>query len=278
MHEEYYYQPETTPEPEVYTISALLPPSLEDLELPAGYGVKGGAARAIAAYTLFGEVLPVRDVDLVALPNADMSLARELAAKYMPDDYHTGIGAETVETITDLISERDFTINEVAVVGGQVFITEDAFTALRDKKIELADEIPGNKMKAKAQLLAAALEAADFNPTVSEELAVDDINPFWCGLMLNRALEQGYDVAQLYTDRINASAGTDFKSPEELAVQILEDEGLHNVSFSYIEQVSRWCAVRGLAKVEGYDQDWEAAIALGESAVSGSQLVIQEGY
>ncbi len=220
--------------PEIHTTDAILPPELQMLDLPRGYGVKGGAARAIVTYTLFGQELPVRDIDLISLPYADESLAGELAMKYMPRDFKYGHGPELSASVEDLIVGRDFTMNEVVVVDGKIFYTDKAKEALKDKHIELSSEIPGIKMKAKAQLFAAALEAAGFTPSVAEELNQIYWDPFWCGLMLDRALEQGDKVADLYTKRLTRAMSEARTSTVELARWVADDPYLSNVSFEHV--------------------------------------------
>ena len=255
---------------------ALLPPSLDGLVLPDKYGLKGGAARAVAAYTLFGEELKVRDIDLVALPSADMSLSDELAQKYMPRDFEHGDGVEHVSSLEDLLTNRDFTINEVAVVNGKVHITERARDALENKKIELADEIPGIKMKAKAQLFAARLEAQGFEVEVSEEL--EDMtypDSFWCGLMLDRALEEGYDVGYVYSQRINALTNYGFDNPVDFAEWILGDPDLHNVTFDHVNALLDGTLE---APETAEFRRWAANADIGKRAMHGAHWIDDEGY
>lgn len=251
--------------PEVLSLEASLPPRLEGLDLPEGFGLKGGAARAVAAYTLYEEEWPVRDIDLVILPHGDDSLIPEMSKLYMPRDWKYGDGPERVSAIEELLTERDFTINEVAFSEGKAYFTPTARDALAKKRIELADEVPGIKMKSKAQLLAASLEAAEFKPTVSERLLPIYWDPFWCGLMFDRAIEQGEEVAERYTTRILAAAQLHPISVVQLAQLVLSQLKSNNVNF---EHVTKYVLEKDPDYLIGNRYSAEFTL-LGASAVSG---------
>jgi len=106
------------------------------VDLPAGFGFKGGVARNVVLSELGDRVLPPRDIDIVAISDQspDVSKSKELEQKYMAYDAKHGYGVET-ESLAHYLETRDFGMNEVAVVGEDVYMTLDALSDLRNKII-----------------------------------------------------------------------------------------------------------------------------------------------
>lgn len=221
--------------------------------MPEGVGFKGGAARAIAALTLFGEQLDVRDVDLCSInPEVDPEIIRALECQLMPDDISHGHGTEFAEDVDELVSDRDFTINEFAYLDGNLYFTEEGFSALRDKTIA----VPGTgiynednpwphdaKLCAKSVLFAAVLKNQGFEPTIKEPLD-QYTSPFWAAVMLSRAMEVGPMVADEFARNIVIRAYDDddeekeptehrFKAHYEMREWL--DGQLYNFGFSDID-------------------------------------------
>ena len=73
----------------------------------------------------------------------------------MADDYSHGYGIQTVD-VGDYFATRDFTLNEVLVVGGEMICTPDAFRAYKLGLITpSANERVTSRTQVKAQYLCA---------------------------------------------------------------------------------------------------------------------------
>jgi hypothetical protein len=187
-------------------------------DIPPYYGLKGGAARAIAFKTLLGIDISVRDVDLfttksAASRNGFNEEAALLAERYMPEDYSHGDGVDVGTDIYAALKNREFTMNEVAYMDGRVYYTPDALEAMEQMEIKLTKDEKGRmerqgyttvdpKLLAKAQLFAVALESQGFNPTISEDLASGETTPFWAAVMLSRARFYGPAAADELLKRL----------------------------------------------------------------------------
>lgn len=85
-------------------------------ELPHDVGVMGGMARSIARKMIAGDDEPIRDIDLVHIPNpnspdsSDDETLDKLAQTYMADDYTYGHGVQT-ESLDNYFRTRDVTVN-----------------------------------------------------------------------------------------------------------------------------------------------------------------------
>jgi len=186
-------------------------------ELPAGYGIKGGGARAVLRSILGIEAEPPRDIDLVYVGQneQDMEVSRELAEMYMPDDLEFGYGVETLEE--DYFSSRDFTWNEVLYTDGQVVLSKQCLldtvrNVVRIAEYEKQESYRGDpffvnpKLLAKAVRFVAAARAYGNNKmALSEETdqAVEMGIDYWhIALHLNRSFEQGAAVAQEYVGEL----------------------------------------------------------------------------
>lgn len=172
-------------------------------ELPQGVGIIGGAARSIALRLLTGEYMPVRDVDLTFFegcgPELSYEEADELSREYMPDDYEYGYGVGT-ESLDDYFDTRDFTVNEVAVINGEVLMTEEAKLALINKIIKPScDEGDFNeKLSIKALLFQAVFQEEYGAGSIKGELD-SRISPFFIALGLNKAFQYPGGVVERFT-------------------------------------------------------------------------------
>lgn len=205
-----------------------LPDSTRDwisgLELPPGYALIGGAARSVATEMLTGQDVPVRDVDVAAFTeySPDLSLASEVSERLMPDDYTFGHGVQS-SNLPDYFASRDFTMNEVAVVDGQLLISSQARHDLTRNIIRPTthehnpdqDWHLSPKLAVKAVLLQTMLEQATGKQATVEDvnltgyrcdLKTDDeetwMRPFFVALGFQKALEYGEDVASAFLDKL----------------------------------------------------------------------------
>lgn len=208
-----------------HALSAELVAEFDQYELPQGYGLVGGAARDLALGVLAGEGLPVRDVDVVAFSDlgADLSpdIVHAVSARLMPDDYVYGHGVKP-ETLDNYFATRDFTMNEVAVVGGRLLTTPEAEIALRQGIIQPtkyehdpeAGRYLSPKLAIKSVLFQSVLEnegfdtrvegfsPADYRFRTTNGKTWDDYGPFFVALGFQKALEHGPEVARDFLDRL----------------------------------------------------------------------------
>ncbi len=187
-------------------------------DLPNGIGIIGGAARAIAWSQCFGEKdVGVRDVDLVGFEelSPDESTYHELSLQYMPDDYEHGYGVKT-DSLEKYFLTRDFTINEVAIVDGTLLMTQAAYEALRDKRIQFSDyevwedgSVSG-KLYQKGNLLACVLQErfgkGEFD---AGHTWPHNDNDFYFALALNKALQYGWNVTRRFLGEVGKGARSD---------------------------------------------------------------------
>jgi len=195
---------------------------IRQLDLPAGYGLIGGGARAIASELLCDRPLPVRDIDIAAFTDytPDESQAHAVALRLMPDDYAFGHGVQ-ISSLERYFGSRDFTINELAVVGDQLLITPQAEQDLRDNVIrptEFEHDPDRNwylspSLAIKSVLMQTVLERMTGQPATIEGVYLHDYHcdvtdgggwtrPFYVALGFQKALEHGEDVADEFLDRL----------------------------------------------------------------------------
>ncbi len=194
------------------------------LELPPGYGLVGGAARDVAIEALTGERLPPRDIDVVAFSELNPDLSHErldsISQRLMPDDYSFGHGVR-VEKLAEYFQTRDFTLNEVVVIDGEVLVSAAAVDDLKNRIIRptsfVHDPESGRELDYKLAIKAVLLECVmtrelgsakieGFYPADYPYRALDaDVRPeqpFFVALGYQKALEQGEDVAHDFLDRL----------------------------------------------------------------------------
>jgi hypothetical protein len=185
--------------------------------LPEGYGYKGGAARALLGRTLGFDVESIpRDVDVIRLRKDESrpGLDAELAQHFMPDDFSTGYGVEHITDLEEYLASRDITLNEVLATDEKIFATKQCIVdsirhILRPTKYERrgwdADGFDGGlSEKILAKILRfysdsiARFDDAHIEGVEDWEYEEYFISPFWVALNLDRAVEQGEDIALLY--------------------------------------------------------------------------------
>ncbi len=189
----------------------------EKIGLPDGYGFKGGAARTILRRSLGLKNHEPRDYDLIRTLKEEpyKGADQELAQKFMEKDAEYGDGVEFISP-DDYFQTRDFTINEVYVVGDKIFATEACIRdtlrgIIRVTDFELKNYIHnyeglGPKMKAKSirlyveQLYSTGISEID--PTDKSEIVDSFINPFWIAVHLDRAFEKSSLFAEKFLDAL----------------------------------------------------------------------------
>lgn len=95
---------------------------LPSFDIPAGYGVKGGAAReALIATLSMREPHQPRDIDLIRRGNYRIPADDEVARALMGRDYELGARVELIRNFTGYLRSRDISINEVTAIDGTVY-------------------------------------------------------------------------------------------------------------------------------------------------------------
>ena len=91
--------------------------ALRSIEIPHGYGVKGGAAREelVVAFGLRERREP-RDIDLVRRGHHRLPADEEVARKIMAKDFQLGARVELIRALGGYLNSRDLTINEVVLI------------------------------------------------------------------------------------------------------------------------------------------------------------------
>lgn len=183
-------------------------------ELPEEYGFKGGSARSLLREVLGLRTIPPRDVDVIRLSAEEpySSADIEIARKYMAQDFEFGDGVEPVDSISDYLTSRDFTINEVYTVGSKIVATEQCIrdtirNVIRITKYERESyseyEKMGPKMKAKTLRLHAeqmySIGVSSIPEDDMSEIEKSFINPFWLAVQLDRAFERSSEIADQFT-------------------------------------------------------------------------------
>jgi hypothetical protein len=219
---------------------------ISGLELPPGYALIGGAARSVATEMLTGQEVPVRDIDVAAFTEygPDLSLASEVSERLMPDDYTFGHGVQASQ-LSDYFGSRDFTMNEVAVVDGQLLVSEQAQYDLRHNIIRptIYEHNPDQdwhlspKLAVKTVLLQAMLEQSTGKEVTIAgvdltsyrcDLRNNDgetwMRPFFVALGFQKALEYGEDVASAFLDKLQQY---DMIRADSMQYGVDTDERLH---------------------------------------------------
>lgn len=89
--------------------------------VPAGYGVKGGAAReSLAAALTIREPRQPRDIDLVRRGHHRTPMDDIVAKQCMGRDFELGARVELIRDLGGYLSSRDLTINEVVAIDSSV--------------------------------------------------------------------------------------------------------------------------------------------------------------
>lgn len=191
-------------------------------DLPAGVAVMGGTARSLARRVVTGDKEPVRDLDLIYVPElaepdnpASSEQLDAVSAKYMADDYKYGHGVET-KRLEEYFDTRDFTINQCLVVGDKLLMTRAAYDDMQENIIRTThDRQPreyayvNNRTYVRALMLEAVLqECTSSYPTIEsvmngrcdEDGNLFPVSGFDVALVLNKTMARGVRTAMRMTE------------------------------------------------------------------------------
>ncbi len=212
----------------------------------------GGTARSMARRVITGEKEPVRDLDLVYIPEFDEKEEPDreeldaTAAKYMPDDFQYGHGIERAD-LEKYFEERDFTINQCLVIDDKLLVTRAAYDDFQENIIRPAyfeqryeNLYVRDRMFLKALLLKAVLEdCTESYPTIEDmvvpDLSGDDyVSDFQLALFLNKAMGRGVRVAMHFTEALvdfDVVGEKYMDRPLALAKAVLENGNIYSFEF-----------------------------------------------
>ena len=209
---------------EVLTIPREISREYDLPKLPEGVAIMGGTARSVARQVVAGDMEPVRDLDLVYIPelsDSDDKLSDaeldDLSKEYMPDDYMYGRGIQT-EELENYFLTRDFTMNQCLIYQDKLMLTRAAYDDLQENIIRPSYDTQPNaetpiseRLFLKALMMKAILAAAGVSATL-EEFGMGQINEEMAERVregedlrlgapniapaLNRAMSQGAEVTQ----------------------------------------------------------------------------------
>lgn len=265
-------------------------------ELPDGYGLIGGAARAVALRVLFDETSPIRDIDIAAFEDLkpDLELAMQLAEEYMPDDLTYGHGVQEVN-LEEYFKSRDLTINELAVVDGKLRISKQCFDDLRDKvvrpsKFEQYEEdgkiFVGPKTATKCLLMQSVFETHFGKSELADvdDVSFTEVSDFYIALGLNKAFQYGTAVTghfanQLFKKGILSleSDRNPYKLAEELQSYVLfvfRGSDISDRLQEYIDTPS----VDLLSPFHDVSGDWDESRKANEYVGRGQQWIGKNEY
>lgn len=215
---------------EVLTIPREILEEYDLPELPEGLAIMGGTARSVARRIVTDDTEPVRDLDLVYIPelgdsDAKLSSAEldDLSKEYMPDNYMYGHGIQT-EELENYFLTRDFTMNQCLIYQDKIMLTRAARDDLRENIIRPSYDTQPNaetpiseKLFLKALMMKAMLAVAGVSATL-EEFGMGQINEEMAERVregedlrlgapniapaLNRAMSQGAEVTQEFVNAL----------------------------------------------------------------------------
>ena len=181
---------------------------LPDLSLPPSYGVKGGAAReALISALNIRETRPPRDLDLVRRGHHRTPADDDVAQRFMPRDYQLGARVELIRDLSDYLSSRDLTINEVACFEGtasaSLLCVLDSIghvirpSRYRGGSLHKRPSLYGQSLLKMARLYAeGACRGENWSISgIPEEVSFSD---FDLGVHLNKAFQRGREVADKF--------------------------------------------------------------------------------
>lgn len=193
---------------------------LDDIELPEGYCIIGGAARSVAFAVLHSDMAPppIRDLDLGYIIDQDPDLSRydELSAKFMPDDYEHGNGAQGIDEVEDYMNSRDFTMNQVILQGNRLTITKRAVDDIKRGVIRVASygeawypesdldrKHVSDRLAIKAQLMSVVMHDSGHDVVVDPEMVNRQSSDYFSlALFLQKAFEYGDGVPEKFLDNL----------------------------------------------------------------------------
>jgi hypothetical protein len=207
-------------------------------DLPEGYGINGGAARAALEKVLgLSQIHEFRDLDIVfSGESEDPEVSNRVSEEFMPDDFSHGYGVSNFNQ--DYFESRDFTINEVYYQNNALFFTKNCiFDMLRGKvkvtDFEKEESYDGHPYFVKPKLLAKALrfvgDRQDSNPKThfanEEVFEWQGIDSFHMALHLDRSLESGHSSAMKYISKLKEQEliPDSLETPLEVAEYLKDD-------------------------------------------------------
>lgn len=262
--------------------------------LPEGYGYEGGAARYILLKELHQKAMYPRDFDVVGFSEfgADVKHKEELSTTVMREDYTRSgkqYGAE-VTSFAKYFWSRDFTLNEITVVGNRIYLSLECISDLMDKIVrpteyekyaygfgellsvatdndydDEQDEYEYERYGLDPKLVMKALRLQEeFLELYGEGMIIDiedwqwepeNLPLFHVALSLNKAYQTGDQIAQRVFETIMREKMVDEhitgKTPRELAESIDEALSINGRPFIY-EKDFVGAHVRDIPEI-----DWE---------------------
>lgn len=215
---------------EVLTIPQEILKDYDLPRLPEGVAIMGGTARSVARQIVAGDIEPVRDLDLVYIPElgdgiklSDKELD-DLSKEYMPDDYMYGHGIQT-EELENYFLTRDFTMNQCLVYQDKLMLTRAAYDDLQENIIRPSyDTQPGaetpisERLFLKALMMKAVLATTTGSYPTLEEFGLERIDEeisawedggakirlgaFSIALTMNKTMSRGAEVTQDFVDTL----------------------------------------------------------------------------
>ena len=180
-------------------------------DLPEGAAIIGGAARSAARKLITGDDEPVRDIDLVSLtdedgnPLVDDDTCWALSHKYMPDDTENG-HSMSCRSIESCFLGCDVTVNQCAIIDGQLLISEAAVRdfqndTIRPSTMELDWSYDGDgAIKSRLAMRMLTMKAS-MEVRTGRTFELEDYNPrsifyFDVAIALNKAMSRGRSEAE----------------------------------------------------------------------------------
>ena len=176
--------------------------------LPAGYGVKGGAAReALAALLQRSSARQPRDIDVVRRGTHPVPEDEQVARRFMPKDFEYGARVEIIRDMARYLSTRDLTINEAALIGGEltasVLCVLDSLgkvvrpSRYRGGSLHRKPSLHGQSLLKMVRLYAEGTSAGEGWAIhgIPEEVSFSD---FDLAVHLNKAFQRGRPVAERF--------------------------------------------------------------------------------
>lgn len=219
--------------------------------LPDGYAYKGGAARALLlrALDIDSSYIPrdldiVRTVDNEPFPDSD----RDVAIRYMSDDFQHGHGVELLKDQDEYFRTRDLTINELLATDEKIIASRQAIMdsvrhvirVTEHEKQLFGGKHVGQKMLSKIlRFYAEAIyryDDASIEDVEDWEFEEYFISPFWLALQLDRSADISTEVAEVYISELKKrnQLPNNIDSIEAAAnylVNLMKEEG--NIPFYY---------------------------------------------
>jgi hypothetical protein len=188
--------------------------------LPPTYGVKGGAAReSLIAALQIRESRQPRDVDLVRRGHHRTPSDDAVARQYMARDYQLGSRVELIRDLSDYLTSRDLTINEVARFDGKAYasllcVLDSLGHVIRPSRyrggtLHKKPTLYGQSLLKMARLYAEGTSNGE-NWTITGIPEEVSFSEFDLAVHLNKAFQRGRDVADsfLYTCETLSLIGT----------------------------------------------------------------------